>query len=319
MLAISSILVFVTTFLAAGLAVLIGWFAFQRAGAQALAEDVSEHLLDETPRLLKDETLSSISPWAKLLERSDLVKIIHRHLIQSGLNWSVGRITLFMLLMGSVATAIAMQFDWIPGYGAMMIGGGVAALPYFYILQRRAKRLRQFEESFPDALDSLARAMRAGHPFAAGMEIISDECEPPVSTEMRQTAVEGNLGTSWDVALGNLGERMPLLEVSMFASAIQLQNRTGGKLNEVLAKMAEDMRDATALKGEVRSLAAHGKMTGGVLTALPLVISAIMMVVNPSYMAVLIYHPYGKYLIAGAVVCLVLAHFVIRRIVDIKL
>jgi tight adherence protein B len=318
-LAISSILVFLTTFLAAGLAVLIGWFAFQRAGAQALAEDVSEHLLDETPRLLKDETLSSISPWAKLLERSDLVKIIHRHLIQSGLGWSVGRITLFMLLTGSVATAIAMQFDWIPGYGAMMIGASVAALPYFYILQRRAKRLRQFEENFPDALDSLARAMRAGHPFAAGMEIISDECEPPVSTEMRQTAVEGNLGTSWDVALANLGERMPLLEVSMFASAIQLQNRTGGKLNEVLAKMAEDMRDATALKGEVRSLAAHGKMTGGVLTALPLVISAIMMVVNPSYMAVLIYHPYGKYLIAGAVVCLVLAHFVIRRIVDIKL
>jgi tight adherence protein B len=318
-LAISSILVFITTFLAAGLAVLIGWFAFQRAGAQALAEDVSEHLLDETPRLLKDETLSSISPWAKLLERSDLVKIIHRHLIQSGLGWSVGRMTLFMLLTGSVATAIAMQFDWIPGYAAMMIGASVAALPYFYILQRRAKRLRQFEENFPDALDSLARAMRAGHPFAAGMEIISDECEPPVSTEMRQTAVEGNLGTSWDVALGNLGERMPLLEVSMFASAIQLQNRTGGKLNEVLAKMAEDMRDATALKGEVRSLAAHGKMTGGVLTALPLVISGIMMVVNPSYMAVLIYHPDGKYLIAGAVVCLVLAHFVIRRIVDIKL
>ena len=319
MLAISSILVFVTTFLAAGLAVLVGWFAFQRAGAQALAEDVSEHLLDETPRLLKDETLSSISPWAKLLERSDLVKIMHRHLIQSGLSWSVGRITLFMLLTGSVATAIAMQFDWIPGYGAMMIGASVAALPYFYILQRRAKRFRQFEENFPDALDSLARAMRAGHPFAAGMEIIADECEPPVSTEMRQTAVEGNLGTSWDVALANLGERMPLLEVSMFASAIQLQNRTGGKLNEVLAKMAEDMRDATALKGEVRSLAAHGKLTGAVLTALPLVISGIMMVVNPSYMAVLIYHPYGKYLIAAAVVCLVLAHFVIRRIVDIKL
>jgi tight adherence protein B len=318
-LAISSLLVFLTTFLAAGLAVLIGWFAFQRAGAQALAEDVSEHLLDETPRLLKDETLSSISPWAKLLERSDLVKIIHRHLIQSGLSWSVGRITLFMLLTGSVATAIAMQFDWIPGYGAMMIGASVAALPYFYILQRRAKRFRQFEENFPDALDSLARAMRAGHPFAAGMEIIADECEPPVSTEMRQTAVEGNLGTSWDVALANLGERMPLLEVSMFASAIQLQNRTGGKLNEVLAKMAEDMRDATALKGEVRSLAAHGKLTGAVLTALPLVISGIMMVVNPSYMAVLIYHPYGKYLIAGALGCLVLAHFVIRRIVDIKL
>ena len=124
---------------------------------------------------------------------------------------------------------------------------------------------------------------------------------------------------SWDVALSNLGERMPLLEVSMFANAIQLQNRTGGKLNEVLAKMAEDMRDATALRGEVRSLAAYGKMTGAVLTVLPLVISGIMMVINPSYMGVLIHHPYGKYLIMGSLVCLVLAHFVIRRIVDIKL
>jgi len=235
------------------------------------------------------------------------------------LSWSVGRITLFMLLTASVAAAIAMQVDSIPGWGVVLIAAGVAILPYFYILHRRAKRFRQFEENFPDALDSLARAMRAGHPFAAGMEIIADECEPPVSTEMRQTAVEGNLGMSWDVALANLSERMPLLEVSMFASAIQLQNRTGGKLNEVLAKMAEDMREATALKGEVRSLAAHGKLTGAVLTILPLIISGIMMVVNPSYMAVLIYHPYGKYLIAAAVTCLVLAHFLIRRIVDIKL
>ena len=319
MLAISSFLVFLTTFLAAGLAVLVGWFALQKAGAQAAAEDVSEHLLDGSPRLLKDESLSTISPWARLLERSDLVKIIHHHLIQSGLGWSVGRVTLLMMLCASIAAAIAMQADWIPGWGIMLVAAAVALLPYLYILRCRSKRFRQFEEGFPDALDSLARAMRAGHPFAAGMEIIAEECEPPVSTEMRQTAVEGNLGTSWEVALANLGERMPLLEVSMFASAIQLQNRTGGKLNEVLGKMAEDMRDATALKGEVRSLAAHGKLTGAVLTILPLVISGIMMVVNPSYMAVLIYHPYGKYLISAAIACLLLAHFVIRRIVDIKL
>ena len=124
---------------------------------------------------------------------------------------------------------------------------------------------------------------------------------------------------SWDVALANLGERVPLLEVSLFSNAIQLQNRTGGKLNEVLAKMAEDMRDASALRGEVRALAAYGKMTGTVLTVLPLVISGIMMLVNPSYMAIMVYHPYGKYLMAGSVLCLVLAHFVIQRIVDVKL
>jgi tight adherence protein B len=317
--ALTAILVFVTTFVAAGLAVLVGWFALQRMGAEALAENVSEHLLDESPRVLKDESLSSISLWAKLLERSDFVKIMRRHLEQADLGWSVGRVTMLMLLAGSVALAVAMREDRIPGIVAVLIAILVGSLPYLYIVRRRAKRFRQFEENFPDALDSLARALRAGHPFAAGMEIVSQECEAPVSTELRRAAAEANLGTSWEQALGNLSERMPLLEVSMFAAAVQMQTRTGGKLNEVLAKLAENMREATSLKGEVRALAAHGKMTGAVLTILPLVIAGMMMVVNPSYLTILVYHPYGKYLISGAIICLVLAHVVIRRIVDIKI
>jgi tight adherence protein B len=317
--ALTAILVFLTTFLAAGLAVLIGWFALQRMGAEAAAEDVSEHLLDESPRVLKDESLSSISPWAKLLERSDLVKIMRRHLQQADLGWSVGRVTMLMLLTASVALAIAMREDRIPGIVAVLIAVLVGSLPYLYIVRRRSKRFRQFEENFPDALDSLARALRAGHPFAAGMEIVSQECEAPVSTELRKAAAEANLGASWEQALANLSERVPLLEVSMFAAAVQMQTRTGGKLNEVLSKLAENMREATSLRGEVRALAAHGKMTGAVLTVLPLVIAGMMMVVNPSYLTVLVNHPYGKYLISGAIICLVLAHVVIRRIVDIKI
>jgi tight adherence protein B len=244
---------------------------------------------------------------------------MYRHLAQADLGWSIGRVTMLMLLAGSVALAIAMRFDRIPGIIAVLIAGLVAALPYLYILRRRTKRFRKFEENFPDALDSLARALRAGHPFAAGMEIVAEESEVPVSTELRKAAAEGNLGTSWEQALSNLSERVPLLEVNMFAAAIQMQTRTGGKLNEVLAKLAENMRESTALKGEVRALAAHGKMTGTVLTVLPIVIAGMMMVVNPSYLGVLFYHPYGKYLISAAIVCLVLAHVVIRRIVDIKI
>jgi tight adherence protein B len=317
--ALTAILVFLTTFLAASLAVLIGWFALQRMGAEAAAEDVSEHLLDESPRVLKDESLSSISPWAKLLERSDLVKIMRRHLQQADLGWSVGRVTMLMLLTASVALAIAMREDRIPGIVAVLIAVLVGSLPYLYIVRRRAKRFRQFEENFPDALDSLARALRAGHPFAAGMEIVAQECEAPVSTELRKVAAEANLGASWEQALANLSDRIPLLEVSMFSAAVQMQSRTGGKLNEVLGKLAENMREATSLRGEVRALAAHGKMTGAVLTVLPLVIAGMMMIVNPSYLTVLVYHPYGKYLISGAIICLVLAHIVIRRIVDIKI
>ena len=318
-MALTAILVFLTTFLAAGLAVLIGWFALQRMGAEALAEDVSEHLLDESPRVLKDESLSSISIWAKLLERSDLIHIMRRHLQQADLSWSVGRVTMLMLLAGSIALAIAMREDRIPGIVAVVIAALVGSLPYLYIVRRRAKRFRRFEENFPDALDSLARALRAGHPFAAGMDIVAQECEAPVSIELRKAAAEANLGSSWDTALANLSDRIPLLEVNMFAAAVQMQTRTGGKLNEVLAKLAENMREATSLRGEVRALAAYGKMTGAVLTVLPLVIAGMMMIVNPSYLTILVYHPYGKYLISGAIICLVLAHFVIRRIVDIKI
>ena len=319
MLALSSVLVFLTTFLAAGLAVLIGWFMLHRMGADALAEDISQHLFDESPSLLKDESLSTISPWAKLLEKSDFVRIMHTHLLQAGLSWSVGRVTLLMLLASSVALGFAMQFEWVPGWADMLIAIAVGAMPYFYILRCRAKRFRQFEENFPDALDSLARSLRAGHPFPAAMEILSEECEQPVAAEMHQTAIEGNLGTSWEQALSNLAERMPLLEVSMFASAVLLQNRTGGKLNEVLAKLAENMRESVALKGEVRAIAAHGKLTGIILTVLPIAIAVVMMVVNPSYLTILFYNPVGKYLIAAAVACLVASHFVIQRILDIKI
>jgi hypothetical protein len=116
LLALSSILVFFTTFLAAGLAVLIGWFALSAWAPRRLAEDLSDHLLDESPPLLKDDSYSTISPWARLLEKSDFVRIMHRHLQQAGLTWSVGRVTLLMLLASSVALGIAMQFEWIPGW-----------------------------------------------------------------------------------------------------------------------------------------------------------------------------------------------------------
>src|SRR5262249_54028310 len=151
-----------------------------------------------------------------------------RHLAQADLNWSVGRLTLLMLLSGSLVLAILVSLEWA-AWGAIVIAPAVASLPYLMVLRRRAKRFRRFEENFPDALDSLARALRAGHPFSAGMEIVATESEMPVSTELRRASVEANLGTSWEVALQKLCVRVPLLEVSMFASAVQLQSRTGGK------------------------------------------------------------------------------------------
>jgi len=305
-LALTGILVFATTFLAAALAVLVAWFVLHRTQSQTLPEP-------DASGVLKVESISTISPWAWLLQRSDLVAILRGNLAQAELSWSVGRVTLLMLLLWTVTLAILMREDWMPGWGAAAIATGIALLPYIYILRRKAKRYRKFEEGFPDALDSLA-----GHPFASAMQVVSTESDPPVSTELRQVAAEGNFGTSWEHALQGLADRIPILEVNLFMAAVQMQNRTGGKLGEVLAKLAETMRESTSLKGEVRALAAHGKLTGAVLTILPLVIVGMMLVVNPAYIMTLFTTPYGKYLVAAAVACLILAHFVIRKIVDIR-
>ena len=142
--------------------------------------------------------------------------------------------------------------------------------------------------------------------------------EAPVSTEIRKAFVEVNLGLSWDRALENLSKRMPLQDISMFVAAVQIHSRTGGKLGEVMSRMAETMREQNALQGEVKAIAAHGKMTGMILTCLPLCIAGMMLMVSPDYILILVDHPLGKHMIAAAFACLVLAHLIIGKIVDVK-
>jgi tight adherence protein B len=174
------------------------------------------------------------------------------------------------------------------------------------------------EELLPDAMDFLARSLRAGHPFSVALEMLGAEKMPPLAAEIRKTAEERKLGLSWEAAFENLCRRVPLQEMSVFAASVQLQSRTGGKLSEVLVKIAENMRELAALRGEVRSISAHGRMTGVILTLLPVAIVAIMSMVNPDYLGILVAHPRGKDLIAAAAGCLVLAHWIIRRLVSIR-
>jgi tight adherence protein B len=265
---------------------------------------------------MRTERLSTINFWDNLLARFDFMEIVKTRIAQADLDWSVGRVTIAMALAGTVAFLIVLRFL---GFLPALVAAILAALaPYGYILRLRNKRFRKFSENFPDVLDSLSRALRAGYPLSASMDMIAAETVAPVSTEMRRTSAEANLGVGWNRALDNLGQRVPLLEVNLFISAVELHARTGGKLSDVMSQLAENMREALALQGEIRSLAAHGKLTGLILTILPIAIAGMMMYVSPGYMEVLYNHPYGKNLITAAVVCLILAHFAIRKIVDIK-
>ena len=316
MLIVSIFLFFVLTFLLASIVVAISWMAFLKTRAEESEAELGELGADEGRPLILTERLSTITFWDNLLARFDFMDILKTRIAQADLNWSVGRVTISMALAGAIVFLIIFRFL---GFWPALAGAVLAALaPYSYILHLRNKRFRKFSENFPDVLDSLSRALRAGYPLSASMDMIAAETVPPVSTEMRKTSAEANLGVGWNRALENLGQRVPLLEVNLFISAVQLHSRTGGKLSDVMSNLAENMRESIALHGEIRSLAAHGKLTGLILTILPIVIALMMMYVSPGYMEVLYNHPYGKNLITAAVVCLILAHFAIRKIVDIK-
>jgi len=316
MLILSILAFFAAIFLLAAITVAVAWMGFVKQAAEAEAAQDGE-MPGRDSTLFRNDRLSSFNFWDSLLARFDFIEILQVRMAQADLEWSVGRVVALMLLCGAVAGFLLLRI--LPVWGAFAAAVGVAFLPYGYILRAREKRFRAFREAFPDVLDSMARALRAGYALPAAVDMVASDSPEPVSTELKKASAEATLGMGWDRALENLARRVPVLEVNIFISAVVLHSRTGGRLGEVLAGVAENMREAVSLQGEVRALAAHGKLTGAILTALPLVIALMMTFFSPGYMQTLYYHPWGKTLIAGAVGCLVLAQLVIRKIVDIKI
>jgi tight adherence protein B len=321
MFLISVLAFFVVVFLLATISLAIAWLLFlkrkEEESEAAKGESGGAGEAGEGSPLFRSERFSSVGFWDSLLAHFDFVEILRSRIAQAELDWSVGRVTLTMLLVGTVALMLGAKI--LPWWVALLVAAAVALAPYAYILRLRRKRFDKFREGFPDVLDSLARALRAGYTLGAALETVAAEASPTVAKEIRRTSAEANLGMGWSRALENMGQRLPLLEVNLFAAAVQLHARTGGRLGEVMGGLAENMREALSLRGEVRALAAHGRMTGAILTILPLGIAGMMMIVSPQYMQILYHHPWGKNLITAAIICLVLAHFVIRKLVDIEI
>jgi tight adherence protein B len=314
MLTAALIVFFVFTFAIAAVAVVFVSGALDRTRSAAGSADSAN---DQS--LFKNEQLSSISLWQSLLVRFDFGEIMRKQIAQADLDWSVGRLTLSMLLCGAVVFAVISSIGWVPLWAQVGAAWLASLAPYGYVLRARSNRFRAFTHNFPDALDTITRAMKSGYPLVPALDLATRETAPPVASEIRQTYAEINLGAPVDRALANFCERMPLVEVGLFSAAVQLHSRTGGRLTDILAALSENIREQTAFEGEVRALAAQGRVTGILLTVLPLFIAGVMAVVSPMYIGLLLGHPYGKHMIAAAVFCLVIAHLVIRRIVDIRI
>ncbi len=313
------VLMFCGAFLTALLAVTFYWASVEvrarRAGASGMALSGSAGAATE---VLKGDNLSTIRLWGAVLERFGQVDELRRQIEEAGLEWTVGRLTAMMLL-GCTATAVLLwQIGFVPALPAAGLTMLAALAPLLYMRSVRERRFRKFADQFPEALDSLTRAMKAGYPLASAIELLAMEQPEPLATEMRRTREEWNLGVGWDQALDHLAARIPLAEVAMFVAAVKLQNRIGGRLNDVLARLGETMRDTAAIEGEVRSVSAHSRITGTVLTVLPLVIGALMFAFSPEYMGVMLRRVEGRTALGVAVLANIVAHFVIRRVARVK-
>jgi len=200
-----------------------------------------------------------------------------------------------------------------------VVGGAIgAALPWVVLRIKRTRRLRTFEEAFPEALDLVSRALKAGHAFATGLKMVADEMPEPIGPEFRKTFDEQNFGLPLKDSLANLTVRVPLLDVRFFSTAVLIQRETGGNLSEILENLAHVVRERFKILRQVRVYTAHGRLTGYVLLALPVFLMIALSFINPEHMQLLFREPIGHMLLGVAAVMQVVGYLWIKQVVKIE-
>lgn len=257
---------------------------------------------------------------AHFLKKYNLLPRFAKLIEQAGLKWNPVRVihgclALFIIIFFIVWSLLPGQFR---SYALVTAFGG-AVLPILYIVRVRRVRLRKFEEQFPESLEFVARSMRAGHAFAVSLEMIHREFQDPLANEFKRTFEEHNLGLPLEVALQKLANRVPSLDVHFFVSAVLLQKRTGGNLAEILDKLAYIIRERFKLRGRIRAISAHGRMTGTALTLIPVGVAVLMFFVNPDYVKFFFTDHVGNIMLGAAVLVQVIGYVIIKQIVKIEI
>jgi tight adherence protein B len=272
-----------------------------------------------TVRLLKTpDVLSSIGVLDVLLGRLGNVSgPLKEMLDQSGLPLTVGA---FLLLTACsfFAAMVAVNFYFRLWWLALVVGAAAALVPNAVVRFARSRRIQQFEEQFPEAIELIARAMRAGHAFATGVKIAADELPEPAGSEFKLLYERQNYGAELPDALRTFAERIPSLDARFFVTAVLTQREAGGNLSEVLDRLAAVMRERFKIKREVRVRSAHGRITAYVLAGMPPSIAVLMLSSSPEQVKLLTSDPLGVKMIIGAVVLQVIGTLIVRKLVDIE-
>ncbi len=323
---------FLVVFLVVWAGVLGLWMLLTRHKRAAGAEEIAKRVLGapdkkkaagkgkaaQAPLIaVEDHTTGRVV--LRLMKKFQLQDRLQRLIEQAGLKWKVARLVHSCLALFLVGFWLG--WGMLPSYyrwAAFLIGAAAGSLPLLYVRRKRAARLRKFEEQFPDSLEFMARSMRAGHAFSVSLEMLHREFQEPLAGEFRRAFEEHNLGMPLDLALQKLGQRVPSLDVHFFVSAVLLQKRTGGNLAEILDKLAYVIRERFKLRGKIRAISAHGRMTGLALTLIPIGVAAMMFIVNPDYVTFFVREDVGNIMMVGAIILQVIGYMIIKKIVNIE-
>jgi tight adherence protein B len=236
---------------------------------------------------------------------------------QSGTKTTVSGVMVMSLAAGVATAFVTSMFVRVP-FAALVVGLLGAVAPFGWLRHRRTKRLKKFEEMFPEALDLLSRAIRAGHAFQTAMGMVADELKEPVGPEFKKTFDQQNFGLPLREALAQMAERVPLLDVRFFVTAVLIQRDTGGNLSEILDNLAHVVRERFKILRQVRVHTAHGRFTGYVLLALPAALGMALSVINPEHMGVLFHEHLGQMLLLAAMVLQTVGFLWIRQVIKIE-
>jgi tight adherence protein B len=262
----------------------------------------------------KSAYLSDIDEY---MGRWPLARDLQLFLTQAGSEWTPA--TLLAACLALVVVSFFIGF--VLGFPALILvtmTGLAAGAPFAVLYYKRYRRFSRFERQFPEALDIMARAVRAGYAFTTGLQLIADEMPDPISREFRRTFEQQNLGLPLRDAFFNLSLRMPLPDVRIFVSTMQIQSETGGNLAETLDNLARIVRERFRLLRQVRTYTAEGRLSLYILTAMPPVMVVLLYLLNPRYIQRLLDDPAGPHLIGGAIILQLIGYLVIRKIVNIK-
>jgi tight adherence protein B len=268
-------------------------------------------------QLVRDELLSEIPAVNRLLLKWRWSNRLQNYIGQSGLKIKPGKLLLLSMVAGIVGYLVVAAL-----LSSVILGvlAGLAAIfiPIAVVAIVRNRRLRAFERLFPEAIDLLGRAVRAGHSFSTGLEMITTELPEPVSGEFRTTFEEQNFGLPLRDALLNLPERVPIIDVRFFVTAVLIQKETGGNLAEILDNLGHVVRERFRILGEVRIRTAQGRMTAGILISLPPIMVMVLRTLNPNYMRPLFHDPFGPIVLGIAAFLQIAGSIMLWKIVNIE-